>query len=44
MNKTNEEKEMELRQLLHNTIDVMTFEQCKIVAESFNFSNEFNGK
>lgn len=34
-------KEKELRQLLHNTIDVMTYEQCQKVAKLLNFSNEF---
>jgi len=42
MKKTEEEKEKELRQLLQNTIDVMTYEQCKKVAELLNFSNEFD--
>lgn len=38
------EKEQELRQLLHNTINVMTFEQLQKVAELLNFSNEFDEK
>lgn len=39
----NKEKEMQdLKQLLHNTIDVMTFEQLQQVHKSLNFSNEFN--
>lgn len=35
-------KEQELRQLLHNTIDVMTFDQLQKVAELLNFSNQFD--
>jgi hypothetical protein len=35
-------KEQELRQLLHNTIDVMTFDQLQKVAKLLNFRNEFN--
>lgn len=34
------DKEQQLRQLLHNTIDVMTYEQCKILAERLSFSKE----
>lgn len=41
-----ERKEMseedKLRQLLHNTIDVMSFEQCKQLAKFLNFNNEFD--
>lgn len=36
----NTEKEKQLRQLLHNTIDVMTYEQCKTLAERLSFSKE----
>ena len=32
--------EKELRQLLHNTVDVMTFEQLHKTAELLNLSNE----
>lgn len=35
------EKEQELRKLLHNTIDVMSFEQLQKVKELLNISNEF---
>jgi hypothetical protein len=42
VSKTQEEKEKELRQLLHDTIDVMTYEQCQMIAELLNFSKEFD--
>ncbi|WP_054939048.1 hypothetical protein [Paenibacillus ihuae] len=36
------QKEKELRQLLHNTVDVMTFEQLQKVAELLNLGSELN--
>jgi len=36
------EKEQELRQLLHNTIDVMNFDQLQKIAKLLNINNEFD--
>lgn len=38
---TESQKEYELRQLLHNTIDVLDFEQLKKVKKMLNLKSEF---
>lgn len=39
---TQYKKDKRIRQLLHNAIDIMTYEGCLKVAESLNLSNKFD--